>query len=125
MPESHILIDGAIVLATLFFASAGFVYGLTQWLSSVRRRDAPLWRRLLAGAGLFAILTQLGLFVAYWAWPRIGREPKLLSAWARWTVLPFIVALPCTFAAKGSSRWWLLASSLLLFVICFFIVVTE
>ena len=121
----RILVEAAVAIVLTLVAFGGLVYAVTQSIRGARSPDIPFWRRLVATVGLLAVVMQAGLLVAYWAWPRIGREPQLLGTWARWTLPPFVVALLCVFAAKGSSRWWLLASSVLLFVLCFFITLTP
>jgi hypothetical protein len=116
--------ETVLFIAMIVGAFGGLIYGWMQWWADARKAELPKWRQMTASIGFIAVAVQAALFIAFWAWPHIGRDYVLLGRWARWVLPTFLVALPFVLTGKGQSRLWLLSSSVLLFVISFFIVLS-
>jgi hypothetical protein len=116
------IVQEIIFVAMIIAAFCGLVFGWTKWRHENRKACIPVWRRILAGAGILAVTAQAIVFIESW---RIGSDYVLFGKWARWVLPSFLVALPCVIAGRGASRWSLLSSSILLFVLCFFIILSA
>jgi hypothetical protein len=119
MPSLRTVVGVVLLVAIGLISLAVFAYALWKWWRVAQRLELPVWRRIASFAGFVTVIVQGATFVAFWCWPQISRDNKLLGAWARWAFASFIIAVPFVLAGKGASRWWLLSSSVLLFVICF------
>lgn len=121
----RVKVEAVIYVAVCLFAACGFGYALWAKRAEVATTKLPAWRQLAAIIAFLAVAVQVSVFSAFWIWPGIGRDYAMFAEWSRWVLPPFLVALPCTLAAKGASRWWLLASSVILFTLSFFIVLSA
>jgi len=119
MPPLRIVVGAILLVAIGLMALAVLAYGLWRWSRRAQRLELPVWRRVASFAGFVAVTVQGASFIAFWCWPQISRDNRLLGVWARWALGSFVVAVPCVLAGKGASRWWVFSSSVLLFVICF------
>lgn len=116
----RILVDAVVFVVMALTALGGLVFGWVKWRKERRRAELPAWRRGIATIGLVAVVAQALVFIALWTCPQIDQDYKLFGQWARCVLPSFGVAMPCTLAGKGASRWWLLSSSFLLFTVSFF-----
>jgi hypothetical protein len=100
----------------------GVFYGWSELQTEIVKGKFPVWRRVAASVGIFAVTAQSFLFVALLITIFRYSVPfrVFLSDGVFAELVLLLFAAPCTFAWRGRVRWWLLASSLYLPVISFF-----
>jgi hypothetical protein len=118
----------SLMIESVFFVSMtgvgfwGLAYGWWHWRSELTNKAFPFWRQTIATIGLVAVTAQALFFIISWM---KGSRHALFRYWVPWVDPTFLLATPCTLAAKGTSRWWLLSSSVLLFLLNFFHVIAD
>ena len=112
-----------LLVATVSIGFAALAVAWALWLLQDRKLQFPRWRRTIAHLGFLAVTAQATTFLEFWR--GVGNNDVLFARWARWVLLSFLVALPCSVAGRGPSRVSLLLASILLFTICFFMVLSA
>jgi hypothetical protein len=116
-------LPGAVLLVMVVASFLGLFLGWASRWGILGSSSLPLWRKVVAHIGLFAVTTQAVLFIALWT-PLVRYRLLLLQS-VNLELALLLIAVPCIFLGRLQGRWWLMASAAFLPVVSWFSVLAE
>lgn len=113
----------AVLLAMIVASFLSLFLGWGSRWETLGSSSLPLWRKVIAHIGLFAVTTQALLFIALWT-PLVRYRHFLLQS-VNLELGLLLIAVPCIFLGRLRWRWWLIASAAFLPVVSWFSVLAE